>query len=50
MREFNAKKVAKVKAVDPEASYSVEGTDGDSFALRFDQGYWLMAKHVAGSA
>ena len=33
MLEFNAKKVAKVKAVDPEASYSVEGTDGGSFAI-----------------
>jgi len=33
MLEFNAKKVAKVKAVDPEASYSVEGTDDGSFAI-----------------
>ena len=33
MLEFNAKKVAKVKAVDPDASYSVEGTDGGSFAI-----------------
>ena len=31
--EFNAKKVSKVKAVDPEANYSVEGTDGGSFAI-----------------
>ena len=33
MAEFNAKKVTKVKAVDPDASYSVEGTDGGSFAI-----------------
>ena len=33
MAEFNAKKVSKVKAVDPDASYSVEGTDGGSFAI-----------------
>ena len=33
MVEFNAKKVSKVKAVDPDASYSVEGTDGGSFAI-----------------
>ena len=31
--EFNAKKPSKVKAVDPDASYSVEGTDGGSFAI-----------------
>ena len=31
--EFNAQKPSKVKAVDPEASYSVEGTDGGSFAI-----------------
>ena len=31
--EFNAKKVSKVKAVDPDANYSVEGTDGGSFAI-----------------
>ena len=33
MLEFNAKKVSKVKAVDPDASYSVEGTEGGSFAI-----------------
>ena len=33
MAEFNAKKVSKVKAVDPDANYSVEGTDGGSFAI-----------------
>ena len=33
MPEFNAKKVSKVKAVDPDASYSVEGTEGGSFAI-----------------
>ena len=33
MLEFNIKKVSKVKAVDPDASYSVEGTDGGSFAI-----------------
>ena len=33
MLEFNAKKVSKVKAVDPDASYSVEGTNGGSFAI-----------------
>ena len=33
MLEFNAKKPSKVKAVDPDASYSVEGTDGGSFAI-----------------
>ncbi len=33
MAEFNAKKVAKVKAVDTDASYSVEGTKGGSFAI-----------------
>ena len=33
MAEFNAKKVTKVKAVDPDASYSVEGTDAGSFAI-----------------
>ena len=33
MAEFNAKKVSKVKAVDPDDSYSVEGTDGGSFAV-----------------
>ena len=31
--EFNAKKPSKVKAVDPDANYSVEGTDGGSFAI-----------------
>ena len=33
MAEFNAKKVSKVKAVDADDSYSVEGTDGGSFAV-----------------
>ena len=33
MLAFNAKKPSKVKAVDPDASYSVEGTDGGSFAI-----------------
>ena len=33
MLEFNAKKPSKVKAVDPDASYSVEGADGGSFAI-----------------
>ena len=33
MLEFNAKKVSKVKAVDPDASYSVKDTDGGSFAI-----------------
>ena len=33
MLEFNAKKASKVKAVDPDASYSIKGTDGGSFAI-----------------
>ena len=33
MAELNAKKPSKVKAVDPDASYGVEGTDGGSFAI-----------------
>jgi len=33
MLEFSAKKPSKVKAVDPDASYSIEGTDGGSFAI-----------------
>ena len=33
MLEFNAKKVSKVKAVDPDANYSVEGAEGGSFAI-----------------
>ena len=33
MPEFNAKKVSKVKAVDPDDSYRVEGADGGSFAV-----------------
>ena len=33
MAEFNTKKVSKVKAVDADDSYSVEGTDGGSFAV-----------------
>ena len=31
--EFSAKKPRKLKAADPDASYSVEGTDGGSFAI-----------------
>ena len=33
MLEFNAKKISKVKAIDPDASFIVEGTDGGSFAI-----------------
>ena len=33
MLEFNARKPSKVKAVDSDASYGVEGTDGGSFAI-----------------
>ena len=33
MAEFSPKKVSKVKVVDPDASYSVEGTDGGFFAI-----------------
>ena len=33
MLEFNARKPSKVKAVDSDASYSVKGTDGGSFAI-----------------
>ena len=33
MFKFNAKKVSQVKAFDPDARYSVEGTDGGSFAI-----------------
>ena len=33
MAEFNAQKVSKVKAVDPDSSFSVEGTDGGTFAI-----------------
>ena len=33
MAEFTPKKVSKVKAVDADASYSVEGADGGSFAI-----------------
>ena len=33
MLEFNAKKPSKVEAVDSDASYSVEGTNGGSFAI-----------------
>ena len=33
MAEFNAKKVAKVKSVDPDASYSIKGIGGGSFAI-----------------
>ena len=33
MPEFNAKTVSKVKALDADASYSVEGADGGSFAI-----------------
>ena len=31
--EFNAKKVAKIKAVDPDDSYSIKGIGGGSFAI-----------------
>ena len=31
--EFSAKKPSKLKTVDADASYSVEGTDGGSFAV-----------------
>ena len=33
MAAFTAKKVSKVKAFDADASYSVEGADGGSFAI-----------------
>ena len=33
MAAFNAKKVSKVKGIDADASYSVEGTDVGSFAI-----------------
>ena len=33
MAAFTPKKVSKVKAFDPDASYSVEGADGGSFAI-----------------
>ena len=36
MAEFNAQKVTKVargEAADPDASFSVEGTDGGTFAI-----------------
>ena len=33
MAEFNAKKVSKVKGIDADASYSMEGADGGSFAM-----------------
>ena len=36
MTEFNAQKVTKVSkgaAADPDASFSVEGTDGGTFAI-----------------
>ena len=33
MLEFNAKKPSTVNSVDPNASYSVEGTDSGSFAI-----------------
>ena len=33
MAEFNAKKVAKVKSVDPDDSYSIKGIGGGSFAI-----------------
>ena len=33
MAEFSAKKVSKVKGVDADASYSVEGVDAGSFAI-----------------
>jgi hypothetical protein len=33
MPKFNAKKVAKIKAVDPDDSYSIKGIGGGSFAI-----------------
>ena len=33
MPDFNAKKVSKVKAVDPDDSYRVKVADGGSFAI-----------------
>ena len=33
MAEFNARKPSKVKAIGPDTSYSVEGTEGGSFAI-----------------
>ena len=33
MVEFNAQKVSKRAAADPDASFSVEGTDGGTFAI-----------------
>ena len=33
MLEFNAKKPSKAKAVEPDSNYSVEGSDGCSFAI-----------------
>ena len=33
MPKFNAKKVAKVKSVDPDDSYSIKGIGGGSFAI-----------------
>ncbi len=33
MAEFNAQKVTKVKSVDADDSFSVEGTDGGTFAI-----------------
>ena len=33
MAEFNAKKITQVKRLDADAIYSVEGTDGGSFAI-----------------
>ena len=33
MLEFSAKKPSKLKSLDADASYSVEGTDGGSFAI-----------------
>ena len=33
MTEFNAQKVSKSAAADPDASFSVEGTDGGTFAI-----------------
>ena len=33
MTEFNAQKISKVKAVDADDNFSVEGTDGGTFAI-----------------
>ena len=37
MAEFTAKKVSKVKGVDADASYSVDGIDGGTFIIAFSK-------------